>query len=96
MVQTKLSMFIREETSVHGRENTFVTHEYIKHHAIIARPSFLPIFFHFIFLISYVFTWFIEAATNHHLRIIPLGFQPFLLLYTHRYDVSRYIETFSP
>jgi len=30
MVQTKLSMFIREETTVYGKENTFVTHEYIK------------------------------------------------------------------
>lgn len=31
-------MFIREETTVYGKENTFVTHEYIKDHIIIARP----------------------------------------------------------
>jgi len=37
MVQTKLSMFVREDTSVYGKENIYVTHEYIKDHLIIAK-----------------------------------------------------------
>ena len=38
MVQTKLSMFIREDTTVYGKKDTYVSHEYIKDHSIIAKP----------------------------------------------------------
>jgi len=37
MVQTKLSMFMREDTPVYGKKNIYVTHEYIKEHLIIAK-----------------------------------------------------------
>ena len=39
MVQTKLSMFIREDTAVYGKKDTYVSHKYIKDHSIIAKPS---------------------------------------------------------
>jgi len=38
MVQTKLSMFIKEETTEYGKEDTYVSHKYIKDHTIMDKP----------------------------------------------------------